>query len=916
MRYFDDISRVLKSQGIRLSEGAVEDLARSGLTGKTVRRMNILPLTPETFKEYTYRSLIEKSTREPIVKDGYVIPYPGLPKFGRVKVLEWGKGSRYYQERKGELPKYLQPSKEHVENPLRLYYLSDAEGRISSPKGVFVITEGEKKTAKLQQELEKLEGDLPVKFAALGLGGVWNWNPGLFKGIPLRDRVVFLSFDSDSAVETEFGEVGNVNVARAELTLYSFLLSKGAKVKSLVWDYRKGKGIDDYLVAREGEGKSPEGVLRELLKKAVSPIEKFKGIVSPETVLECLAEYLTEIPTEVLDAVKKAYGGDKRKIRKRFSEIVKKKRKEIEESLTEDEQEVIKSFYQRYFGIDFVPVLPDGAERKGELLYYNGELITRFFVVARLYENVDTLDNGYAVVLKFMDGKEVRIVEKAIASYKILAEVLNKAKVPISESGARKLTSYISQFVNLNYHKIPKSYFSTRIGWGDVEGEEIYVHPETSDVEAVITGDVEEKLRAEGERDVELEIVREIFRISPYAGFIYAVCVSSSMVYPLLKKDCNVVCLVQGESGSGKTTAISGGVSFFASPSLKRSFNTTEGGFEMLVSKLKDFPLHFEEIRDLDSNPVRRVEKFVKFVYQFVEGEGRTRLSIDLSFRPVARMRGIVLTSSEIGIDEILSKSADSYRDGLKRRLLVIPVSREKLKGALLAKTVDKLYRHHGNLLKEWIEHVRVNLPEIEKRFSEIEQDFLEGYRLDPKLSRFLAVVAVVLEELEKLFGIPVEECFDVLEEVGSFNEKVYSGDEGLKERIEEKIIELVNETCVEEEDIYGKVRKVLKEPKGDFSVYRRIRFEAAEEDREIEESRTFLTARGIERLAELIGIGKRILISKMIDLGLLEEDRESGKAKRVKLTVAMVGSKVNLYPVNLSSDVSKETVLEEIQEF
>lgn len=108
----------------------------------------------------------------------------------------------------------------------------------------------------------------------------------------------------------------------------------------------------------------------------------------------------------------------------------------------------------------------------------------------------------------------------------------------------------------------------------------------------------------------------------------------------------------------------------------------------------------------------------------------------------------------------------------------------------------------------------------------------------------------------------------------------------------------------------------MLKEPKGDFSVYRRIRFEAAEEDREIEESRTFLTARGIERLAELIGIGKRILISKMIDLGLLEEDRESGKAKRIKLTVAMVGSKVNLYPVNLSSDVSRKPLAEEIQEF
>ena len=897
MSYEYSIAEYLKSQGINLSESAVSDLAGSGLTGETVGRMGILPLTPETFKEFVHRSLIEKSTRVPVAEDGYVIPYPGSPKFGRVKVLKWNEGSRYYQENKENLPKYLQPSKEHVSSPVRLYYLPDAEGALQSPKSVLFITEGEKKTAKLQQELEKLQE--PVKFVALGLGGVWNWNPSLFKGIPLKDKLVFLCFDADSVVETDFGVVGNTSVAKAELTLYSFLLSRGARVRSLRWDYREGKGIDDYLVKKEKDGESPAKVLKELMRDSVSPVEKFSSVVSLETALECLAEYLGELTPELVDSLKRSYGTDKRKIKKKFSEIVKKKREKVEESLTDDEREVLKGFYQRFFGIDFVPQLPDGAERKGELLYYRGELICPFFVVSRIYENVDTLDNGYALVLKFINGREVRIVEKAVASYRFLAEALNKAKIPISEGGARRLTNYVAQFVNLNYHKIPKSYFSTRIGWGEVEGDESYIHPETSDIETVVTGDVEEKLYKEGEREKELEAVKKLFNLSPYAGLIYAMCVSSSLVYPLMEKDCNLVCLVQGESGSGKTTAISAGVSFFASPTLKKSFNTTEGGFEMLVSKLKDFPLHFEEIRDLDANPTRRVEKFVKVVYQFVEGEGRTRLSIDLSFRPTAKMRGLVFTSSEIGIDEILSKSSDSYRDGLKRRLLVVPVDRERLKGSLLARVVNDLHRNHGNLLREWIEHVKENLPALKERFKERELDFLEGYRLDPKLSRFLAVVSIALEELESLFGIPVDNCLDALEEVGSFNEKVYSGDEGLKERIEEKLLELTPEFLIEEEDDNGKVKRVVKEPKGDFSVYRRVRvFEG-----EIEESRTFLTSKGLERLSEMLGVGRRILLQKMVEIGLIEES--NGKPKRVKLTVHYTGGKIHLYPINVNSDIS-----------
>ena len=180
----------LLSQGF--SQLAVEDLEKSGLSLETVKRMGLLPLTPESFKEYLHFSLVEKATREPIVLEGYIIPYPSPVKFGRLKVLRWNERSQYAQNRK-ELPKYLQPSSQHVESPLKLYYLPDVN--VKSPKKVYFVTEGEKKTAKLQQELERID----EKFAVLGLGGVWNWNETTFSeaGVSFKDRKVYLVFDAD-----------------------------------------------------------------------------------------------------------------------------------------------------------------------------------------------------------------------------------------------------------------------------------------------------------------------------------------------------------------------------------------------------------------------------------------------------------------------------------------------------------------------------------------------------------------------------------------------------------------------------------------------------------------------------------------------------------------------------------------------
>jgi len=897
--YKDNLSP-LKSQGF--SEEAVLDLAGSGLELKTVLRMGVLPLTPENFKRYVHRSLVEKATRSPIALDGYVIPYPHVtPSFGRVKVLKWNKGSVYYQERKGELPKYLQPSSSNMERVVHGYVLEDSRKLLKSPKSVYVITEGEKKTAKLQQELDRLSTDYR-KFVALGLGGVWNWSEEVFKelGASFDNRKVFLCFDADG--------VYNVNVAKAEITLYGFLLKEGAKeVRSLIWNVEEGKGVDDYLVRKEEEGRSPEKVLEELMEKAVSPLRKYKDTLSLESVLKCLAENLEELPYFLLDEIKKLYGENKRKVKKLFSQLVSERRKRLEEKLKAEEEEKLLEVYKKLFGIEFIPKIPKGFEKWEGQLLYKGESICEFFVVKELRENVDEMDGGYVVTLSFVSGKEFEVEHSVLSSHKTLCRFFNKKGILVSESEAKKIQDYVAKFVRLNKKSVQKDPYSSRIGWGKVEGEEVYVHPETTTMEVYVSPDIKEKLQKEGSKEKELETVREIFKKFPHAGLVYVMGVTTSVLYPLLKRDYNLVVMLQGESGSGKTSAIKGAVSFYAHPELKRSFKFTEGGFEAFVSRLKDFPIHLEEIRDIDRNPSKRVEKFVDFVYGFVGEDGKVRMNIDLSLRKTEKYRGVIFTSSEVGIEEILLQLSDSYRDGLKRRLLVVPVEKEKFGGEELAKLVEVLHENHGHLLPVFLEHFKENRERIEEAFKERVADFREGYsRLDAKLVRFLSAVSVVMEELEKLFGLDVSPLWTALEEVGSFNEEVYSGEENLKEKVESLVKGLNRETLVEEENALGQVTKTLKEYRGEFLVYRRVQREG---DRIVEE-KNYLTPKGLLKLSELLGVGRNVLVKKLIELGMMEKDPSQQRLCRRELkTVLYESTRMWLYPLNLSLSEAPEEV-------
>jgi putative DNA primase/helicase len=165
----------------------------------------------------------------------------------------------------------------------RAYFPPGTLAALHDPSAALVITEGEKKAAKADQD----------GFACVGLVGVYGWQKKRAKGkdnkpqgereliddlasIAWQGRLAFLCFDSDAAT--------NPNVRRAECHLAEALSRKGAIVKVVRLpqgdpepDGTAAKiGVDDFLVARGSDA------FRELLTAAVAPTPPEKGLTPNE----------------------------------------------------------------------------------------------------------------------------------------------------------------------------------------------------------------------------------------------------------------------------------------------------------------------------------------------------------------------------------------------------------------------------------------------------------------------------------------------------------------------------------------------------------------------------------------------------------------------------------------------------------
>jgi len=235
-------------KGKYLSDWIIDDLERSGIEESIILEMGIEEIKGPKGKERLKETLgFSSMDKQEILQmsDCYMIPYPD-EKFIRVKL----------RQKIGDA-RYLSPKKEMVDTAFHLYYLVKDDSKVKNKKYGLIITEGEKKAAKLNQEVRKLDGI--KKLVAVGIPGITMWKDcPEWKEIRLSGREIYLCFDSD------FHE--NVDVEYQMIASFLWLRKKKANVKIITFD--REKGIDDYLVRKEKGGRKPEEELGSLVENA------------------------------------------------------------------------------------------------------------------------------------------------------------------------------------------------------------------------------------------------------------------------------------------------------------------------------------------------------------------------------------------------------------------------------------------------------------------------------------------------------------------------------------------------------------------------------------------------------------------------------------------------------------------------
>ncbi len=217
----------------------LEDLHKSGLTEATIQAAGLHSARPQDLPRLCGRRIPDETT-------GLVFDYGGG--FARLKVFP------PLHDGDGREVKYLQPPG----SPVRAYVPSGVSEILADPSRSLFIAEGEKKSLKLTQD----------GFAAVGLGGVWNFREKILpddalipdlEAVTWAGRIVYLVPDSDAWMKEQ--------VLLAVYRLARLLEARTATVLIVKLPVRPDgakQGADDFLVAKGAEA------FRRLVEKSVT----------------------------------------------------------------------------------------------------------------------------------------------------------------------------------------------------------------------------------------------------------------------------------------------------------------------------------------------------------------------------------------------------------------------------------------------------------------------------------------------------------------------------------------------------------------------------------------------------------------------------------------------------------------------
>lgn len=250
------------------------------------------------------------------------------------------------------------------------------------------------------------------------------------------------------------------------------------------------------------------------------------------------------------------------------------------------------------------------------------------------------------------------------------------------------------------------TYYSNNIGWVVYNNRKYMCYPSVETVIDTIecNCNIKKVTKAFNTKGTVQEWIDNVLKllITSDNGKVMLISTFASLLVNLLDIHENSIIQLEGQSSTGKSGCIAGCSSVFGEESkYVQTWEATKNGAVGLFAGFGSFPLIFDDLKNVDAKLKRELPSLF---YGFVQGEEKTRGTVDGSIRNSRTFNSLLITSGEYPVTDDLKG-----HEGATARVLVLPGSflpKSKANATIVNNIYKNSKKYYGTVGVEWCKYL------------------------------------------------------------------------------------------------------------------------------------------------------------------------------------------------------------------
>ena len=250
------------------------------------------------------------------------------------------------------------------------------------------------------------------------------------------------------------------------------------------------------------------------------------------------------------------------------------------------------------------------------------------------------------------------------------------------------------------------TYYSNNIGWVVYNDRKYMCYPSVETVIDTIecNSNIKKVTKAFNTKGTVQDWIDNVLKllITSDNGKVMLISTFASLLVNLLDIHENSIIQLEGQSSTGKSGCIAGCSSVFGEESkYVQTWEATKNGAVGLFAGFGSFPLIFDDLKNVDAKLKRELPSLF---YGFVQGEEKTRGTVDGSIRNSRTFNSLLITSGEYPVTDDLKG-----HEGATARVLVLPGSflpKSKVNATIVNNIYKNSKKYYGTVGVEWCKYL------------------------------------------------------------------------------------------------------------------------------------------------------------------------------------------------------------------